>query len=180
MGRKLRASLSSMFIVAAIFGAPGVGYTQTPDPEVHGRGETHTLRPARLEMVMEVDMSEMFFANPAGEMNPVFRIPAGRTVGIHLHNEGDELHELLIGRNLQNGEYEQVLTKLFPSDLFFYYGRSRAEVEDAEFGEIEVGTGLRDVWIRMNVPEEFKGEWEMGCFVPDHYESGMHATLIIE
>jgi uncharacterized cupredoxin-like copper-binding protein len=44
----------------------------------------------------------------------------------------------------------------------------------------EVDPGVRDVWIRMNVPASFKGEWELGCFIEGHYEAGMLAKLIIE
>jgi uncharacterized cupredoxin-like copper-binding protein len=45
---------------------------------------------------------------------------------------------------------------------------------------MEVESGVRDVWIRMNIPADLKGEWELGCFVEGHYEQGMHAKLIIE
>jgi hypothetical protein len=72
----------------------------------------------------------------------------------------------MIGRTIMTGEehgYEQVLTELVPSDLFFYYGDVKAEVEDTEFGELEVEPGVRDIWMRLNIPEELKGEWEVGC-----------------
>jgi uncharacterized cupredoxin-like copper-binding protein len=32
------------------------------------------------------------------------------------------------------------------------------------------------IWI----PEDKKGEWEIGCFMPGHYEAGQKAPLIIE
>jgi uncharacterized cupredoxin-like copper-binding protein len=125
-------------------------------------------------------MYEFYFANPQGEKNPTFRLPAGKTVGIHIHNEGAVVHELAIGRKLAQGEYQEVLTELVPSDLFFYYGAVKAEVEDTKFGEMEVESGVRDIWIRMNIPAELKGEWELGCFVEGHYEQGMAAKLIVE
>jgi uncharacterized cupredoxin-like copper-binding protein len=34
--------------------------------------------------------------------------------------------------------------------------------------------------MRITIPEELKGEWELGCLLEGHYESGMHATLIVE
>ena len=101
-------------------------------------------------------------------------------MGIHVHNEGAVGHEMIIGRKLTSGKYQEVLTELVPSDLFFYYGAVKAEVEDTKFGEMEVESGVRDVWMRMNIPAEFKGEWEIGCFVEGHFEQGMHAKLIIE
>lgn len=146
----------------------------------HEAGAAHAKQPKNLEAVVEIDMDELFFGNPEGEQNPTFTLPAGKTVGIHIHNEGGVVHELAIGRNLKEGEYEEILTELVPSDLFFYYGDVKAEIEDAEFGEAEVEPGVRDTWIRMNVPAELAGEWELGCFVEGHYDGGMHAKLIVE
>jgi uncharacterized cupredoxin-like copper-binding protein len=146
----------------------------------HKAGKTHQFAPKRLEAVIEIDTHELYFANPQGERNPTFRLPAGKTVGIHVHNEGAIVHELAIGRKIKEGEYEEVLTELVPSDLFFYYGSVKAEVEDATFGELEVDTGVRDIWLRLVIPPEFKGEWDLGCFVEGHYEGGMKAKLIVE
>jgi len=143
-------------------------------------GETHQFAPKRLEAVIEIDMNEFSFANPQGERNPTFRLPAGKTVGIHIHNEGAIVHELAIGRKIKEGGYEEVLTELVPSDLFFYYGQTKAEVEGAKFGELEVDTGVRDIWLRMEIPLELKGEWEIGCLVEGHYEQGMKAKLLVE
>lgn len=147
----------------------------------HDPGVTHPLQPKRLEAVIEIDIYELYFANPQGEKNPVFRLPAGKTVGIHVHNEGAIVHELAIGRKLAaSGGYQELLTELVPSDLFFYYGNVKAEVEDAEFEELEVEPGIRDIWLRLVIPPELKGEWELGCFVEGHYEGGMKAKLIVE
>jgi uncharacterized cupredoxin-like copper-binding protein len=152
----------------------------SPVLAAHKAGETHSFVPKRLEAVVEIDMNEFSFANPRGERNPTFKLPAGKTVGIHIHNEGAIVHELAIGRKIKGGEYEEVLTELVPSDLFFYYGQNKAEVEDAKFGELEVDTGVRDVWMRLNIPTGLKGEWELGCFVEGHYEQGMKARLLVE
>ncbi|GBD11912.1 hypothetical protein HRbin23_01595 [bacterium HR23] len=67
-----------------------------------------------------------------------------------------------------------------PADIFFYYGNAKAEVGGAMFDELEVEPGVKDIWVRITIPEEMKGEWEIGCFVPGHYEAGMHTTLIVE
>lgn len=151
---------------------------------VHKAGETHQFAPKRLEAVIEIDMNEFSFAKPQGERNPTFRLPAGKTVGIHIHNEGAIVHELAIGRKAKatadGFEYEEILMEKVPSDLFFYYGKVKAEVEDALFGELEIEAGVRDVWIRLNIPAELKGEWELGCFVQGHYEQGMKARLLVE
>lgn len=150
----------------------------------HKAGETHKFQPKRLESVVEIDMGDHYFANVQEEKNPTFTLPTGKTIGIHIHNEGTVLHELMIGRTvvMKEGEhgYEQNLTELVSSDVFFYYGEVKAELGGATYGEVEMDQGVRDVWIRINVPANLKGEWELGCFAPDHYEKGMHTKLIFQ
>ena len=45
---------------------------------------------------------------------------------------------------------------------------------------MEVEPGVKDIWIRITVPANLKGEWEIGCFVEGHYAGGMHAKLVFE
>ncbi|MBI4336521.1 MAG: hypothetical protein HY683_01630 [Chloroflexi bacterium] len=149
--------------------------------EAHPSLANHALKPKRLEVTAQIDMRDSYYANPQGERNPTIRVPAGKTVGLHIHNEGGVMHELAIGRKVKGTEgYEEVLTEKVPMDLFFYYDKAKVELEDATFGELEVEAGIKDMWARVSFPAELKGEWEIGCFVPGHYEAGMHSTLIIE
>lgn len=180
--------LAAAVALGAVLAVACGGAEPTPAPThapaaalvAHKAGTTHSLQPKRLESVIEIAMYEMYFATPQGERNPTFRLPAGKTIGIHIHNEGTVMHEFVIGRNMKEGEYQQVLTKLVPADIFYYYGQTKSEVGDAEFGELEVEPGLRDIWVRIKIPAELKGEWELGCLAEGHYEAGMKAKLIIE
>ena len=171
--------------VAAATPTPTVAPTASPAPGqvvAHKMGATHVLQPKRLETVIEIDMGDHYFGNVQAQKNPTFTLPAGKTVGIHLHNEGTVMHEIAIGQTLKKDSsgYEKTLTELVPSDVFFYYGEVKGEVGGAMYGEVEVDLGMRDVWIRLNVPANLKGEWELGCFVPEHYGKGMHAKLLIQ
>lgn len=161
---------------------------------VHAPGAVHAAQPKRLEAVAEIDMTEFAFSVPGEQTRPIFRLPVGKTVGLHLHNEGGVMHELMIGRKPVEFEkmevegkqvavphgYATSLFKEHEADLFFYYGEAKAEVGGATFEELEVEPGIRDIWIRVKFPPELAGEWELGCFVPGHYEGGMYATLIVE
>ncbi|MEK7216070.1 MAG: hypothetical protein AAB289_10785 [Chloroflexota bacterium] len=100
---------------------------------VHPALADHPFKPKRLEAMIQVNMFEMYFANPEGQKNPTFRLPAGRTVGIHLHNEGAMVHEFAIGRGRTAEGYREVLTEKLPMDAFFYYGEVKAELEGATF-----------------------------------------------
>jgi uncharacterized cupredoxin-like copper-binding protein len=169
---------------AAVATAAPTAAPATPAPGqviAHKAGVVHTLMPKNIEQVLEIDMGDHYFGNTQGQKNPTFTLPAGKIIGIHLHNEGTVLHEIAIGRTLKtDGDYEQTLTELVPSDLFFYYGTARAEIGGATYAEVEVDKDMRDIWIRINVPANLKGEWEIGCFVPEHYDKGMHAKLIFQ
>lgn len=169
------------------------GPISTPAPTPHPALEAKPVKPEGLEAEVQIDMHDVYFANPAGEKNPTFILPAGKTVGIHLHNEGGSVHELMMGREVEFMEmemegrkvtrphgYHENLLRLVEWDLFFYYNGVKAEVGEAEFGEIRVDQGIRDIWLRAKIPEELRGEWEIGCFVPGHYEAGMRAKLIIK
>lgn len=191
MKRRVRALLPMLLVggtilaLAAACGGSAPAATTKPGPLVasaaHKAGAAHALQPKRLAVVAEVDMYELYFANPQGQKNPTFTLPAGKTVGIHIHNEGTLMHEIAIGRTVKkDGDYEQNLTELVESDVFFYYGEVKAELGGATYGEIEVEPGVKDIWIRITVPANLKGEWEIGCFVEGHYEGGMHAKLVFE
>jgi uncharacterized cupredoxin-like copper-binding protein len=147
----------------------------------HPSLDEHGAKPKRLEAIIEIDLNEFVFADPTGAENPTFTLPVGKTVGIHLHNEGKIVHELMIGRgHSAEGEYAELLTEAVPSDVFFYYGDQKTEVGGALFEELEVEQGIRDTWIRITVPAEMAGEWEIGCFIEGHYDQGMHAKLVFQ
>lgn len=170
---------------AAATAAPAVAATAAPAtaaPQAllaHKAGATHDKMPKRIETAIEIDMYDHYFANTTGAKNPVFTLPIGKTVGIHFHNEGTVMHEFEIGQKYkQGGGYERSFFDLVKTDVFFYYpGGVKAEVGGATFEEIEVEQGIQDVWLRFTVPAELKGEWEIGCFAPEHYEKGMKATV---
>jgi uncharacterized cupredoxin-like copper-binding protein len=151
------------------------------ESDEHPSLDEHGPKPKNLEAIIEIDMNEFFFADPSGAKNPTFTLPVGKTVGIHLHNDGKIVHELMIGRgHSAEGEYEELLTEGVPADVFFYYGDQKTEVGGALFEELEIEQGIRDTWIRITVPAEMAGEWEIGCFVEGHYEQGMKATLVFQ
>jgi uncharacterized cupredoxin-like copper-binding protein len=153
--------------------------------------------PKRLEAKITIDMGEtgkdqMWFATPQGAKGGPFRLPAGKTVGIHFVNKGEKKHEFLFGRTVlktpqgQLDGYQVNLFEKVAADLFVYYYPSgkMVEIGGAKFEEIEVEPGA-EVWIRVNFPAELKGEWEIGCFVEEpgekgHYDQGMKAKLIVE
>lgn len=56
------------------------------------------------------------------------------------------------------------------------------EEADAHAGEVwELNVDAGGVaYLTFTVPEDYVGEWEIGCFIPRHYERGMRAKFIVE
>ncbi len=168
--------------------APAVAATAAPAtaaPQAllaHKAGAKHELQPKRIETAIEIDMGDHYFGSTTGQKNPTFTLPVGKTVGIHFHNEGTVMHEFEVGQKYkQGGGYEKSLFELIKADVFFYYpGGVKSEVGGATFEEVEIEQGIQDVWLRFTVPAELKGEWEIGCFAPEHYEKGMKAKIVFQ
>lgn len=162
--------------------APTAAATLAPQALLaHKVGTKHELMPKRIEVVVEIDMADHYFGDPLGQKNPTFTVPVGKTVGIHFHNEGTVMHEFEIGQTKKaDGGYERSLFDLITADVFFYYGAVKSEVGGAMFEEIEIEPGIQDVWLRFTVPADLKGEWEIGCFAPEHYEKGMKAKIVFQ
>ena len=59
-------------------------------------------------------------------------------------------------------------------------GASRAlEVEAFGLEELELDPAV-SVAVSFELPADRKGSWELGCFVPGHYEAGMKLPIIVE
>lgn len=143
-------------------------------------------KPKNLEAIVTVRMGEMFFADEGGTKGGPFKIPAGKTVGIHIVNSGLEEHEFMAGREVEimvDGSPHGYKTSLFdgvPVDVFVYPEGKKIEVETEEgIKEVELESGA-DAWLRVKFPEQSKGEWEFACFLPGHYQAGMKAAVIVE
>lgn len=56
------------------------------------------------------------------------------------------------------------------------------EEADAHAGEVwELNVDAGGVaYLTFTVPEDYKGEWETGCFIPRHFERGMGSRIIVE
>lgn len=123
-------------------------------------------------------------------------LKAGERVILTIKNEGQVEHEWVAGQGLVNTTDE----KGFKTDLFALLkprvtgreyelekvsarpsSKDTAEGENAKrlSTEIDVEPG-GSATLRFTVPASAKGQWDMGCFLPGHYESGMKGTIVID
>jgi len=126
----------------------------------------------------------------------VLHLKVGEEVVLTIRNKGQVEHEWVIGRGVVNNQDEKgyrqdLLAILKPRVTGRHYdlekvstaGNSKdmqgGEYPKAISTEVEVERG-GVVTLRFTVPASAKGEWEMGCFIPGHYESSMKGKVVIE
>jgi uncharacterized cupredoxin-like copper-binding protein len=122
---------------------------------------------------------------PGGNPLPSAALPAGSSVLVTLQNSGRIVHEWRVGRTLlPGGGYEDDLLAMMEPEVLSGTGYRLVEPEEGAAGgpggvSIEVAPGAA-VTLRLAVPADATGTWEMGCFVPGHYQAGMKAALRVE
>ncbi len=57
---------------------------------------------------------------------------------------------------------------------------SHAHSEGHEHGTMVENQPGETSLMSFTLPESRRGEWSTGCFLPGHYDAGMHGTLIVE
>ena len=126
----------------------------------------------------------------------VLHFRVGEEVVLTIRNKGQVEHEWTIGRGVVNNRDE----KGYRQDLFALLkprlsGRrydlekvstagNGTSMQEGEFPkDISTDVDVKPggvVTLRFTVPASAKGEWDMGCFIPGHYESGMMGHVVIE
>ena len=153
--------------------------------EVQAQSHDH----AAESVVIEVTMAD-FSYSPA-----ILRIPAGRPVTLVFANTGVVEHEFMAGRIVVNGDFE---ADLFANVDVEMGSADTADHDDAgtaphdhpdpaahmHAGQDDHGTmivvepGARGS-MTFELPADRLGEWEIACFIPGHYASGMYGTVVV-
>jgi len=124
-------------------------------------------------------------------------LKAGERVELVIQNRGAVEHEWSAGRGLVDIPYEKgfradLLAILKPRVSGQGYDLEQlmtTNLDTDERVEGETGTRLSQevdlvpggrVVLDFTVPQEAKGMWRMGCFLPGQYESGMYGAILIE
>ena len=165
------------------------------DAEVQAQGHDHAADP----VTIKVTMADFSFS-PA-----VLRISAGHPVTLVFVNTGVVQHEFMAGRTAMNGDFE---TDLFanvevemgsaeaadhkhadaaphdhPEPAAHVHAdpaqHAHAEGQDSHDTMVVVEPGARGS-MTFELPTDLRGEWEMACFIPGHYDGGMHGSVIVD
>ena len=131
------------------------------------------------------------------------RIPAGREVTLVIRNVGRVSHEFMAGREPEGNDFihdlfgglhvniEEVDSTdaghAHQDDAASHAEHAEENVDDAhahgeghEHGTMVEAKAGQTFVMTFTLPENRRGEWTTGCFLPGHYEAGMHGTLIVE
>ncbi len=180
-------SLIGVAVLSAVLGAScgpaGPELTASPTEEVKLEGS-----PAAQRLVLLMDEFSFTVAGPPpppGYPLETAVLPAGRSVLVTLRNVGRIVHHWSVGRTLlPGGGYEHDLLAMMEPEVLSGTGYRLVETEEGAAGAprgliIEVAPGGA-VTLRLAVPADATGTWEMACFVPGHYQAGMRKALIVK
>src|SRR6056297_2353519 len=131
-------------------------------------------------MQVRIEMGEFYFQVEGQERNEAIVLQAGQPYDLLFANGGTMEHEVLIGRELlvEDGVPDGYATNLLDAVVIDVFEDDWL-VRMSGMIEFEVEEGESLVF-RVTVPEDLVGTWEIGCFIPGHYQAGMKAPFVIE
>ncbi len=127
-----------------------------------------------------INIGEMYFQLEGQDQNAAISLEAGQTYDFLLKNLGKVLHEVQFGRdpNMESGTPHDYTSFLFEGAEVVSVV-DKLEVISSGLIEVKMQPG-QEMHIQVTLPETSKGDWEIGCFQPGHYEAGMHAPIIVK
>ncbi len=124
-------------------------------------------------------VTEMSFQLDGQEKNAPITFQSGTTYDLHIKNEGKILHEVQFGRDpdMSSGLAHDYKVLLFANTEVVTVIND-TEIVSPGMTEVVLKPG-QEVHVLFTLEEANKGEWEVACFQPGHYEAGMHAPVIV-
>ncbi len=168
-GWKTRVPLPRMILAITVCGMMAVPAARLVAADVHS--VTLVMREYRFE--------------PA-----TIQLNVGEEVELTIRNEGKSTHEWLVGSGLVKepdgkGFQKDRFALLKPAKIGRQYSPEWAGLGSTAEPIPRISSGVRvesggEVTLRFVVPASARGEWQMGCLLSAHYETGMKGMLRIE
>ncbi len=176
------ASLIGVAALSAVLGA-SCGRPAAPEPAASPTEELGSPAAQPLALLMnEFSFTVEGSPPPPGYPPKTPTLPAGSSVLLTLRNVGRIGHQWRVGQTLlPGGGYNDDLLARMKPEVVGGTGYRLVESGPGAAGGpggiwIEVAPGAA-VTLRLAVPTDATGTWEMGCFIPGHYQAGMKAAL---
>lgn len=145
-----------------------------PLGSVHAHGDEHGEDVHELR----IELGEMYFQVEGLERGQALELEAGEAYTLVFDNRGQMQHEILLGREVvqEDGAPDGYRVNFFADVEVELEGRGEGggeyKIEAESLHEIYLDPAGR-IEVSFRVPEDLSGEWELGCFIPGHYEAGM-------
>lgn len=179
-----RARVGSAALAVLVLAVVGGCDSPRPDDRVDLEQPRADAQTDSVEITLEMDE---FLFSPA-----TLRLPAGRPVKLSLHNRGEVPHEFMAGRAAADGKFAEDLlagvdvrvVERAPSDQVVAGERTQdnmaAAVHDDTHGAMVLVAPGRKKTVVFTLPAHRRGEWQIACFLPGHYEAGMSGALTVD
>jgi len=115
--------------------------------------------PKQVTRVVKLGMSDAFRFTPAN-----ITVKRGETVKFIVHNDGKQMHEMVLGTTEELKEHAELMKK-FPE----------MEHADANMAHVKPGGSGEIVWQFTKA-----GEYQFACLIPGHYEAGMVGKVTVK
>lgn len=154
------AGLAVIMMSGTAFAHGAKKHVEAPDQpvEVVSNEFGMTGDPEAVSQTITVVMSDEMTFTPN-----VIHIKAGDTVKFVIKNDGENLHEMVLGRSEDLVKHAALMAE-FPE----------MEHEEPYMAHVQPGKSGEVVWRFTNT-----GQFEFGCLIPGHYESGMKGTIVV-
>jgi uncharacterized cupredoxin-like copper-binding protein len=132
------------------------------------------------EPVIVISMGEHFFEVPGQDRGTPIKVKAGRVYFIQLRNDGKQEHNVEWGRDVlsEDGQPEMYATHLM-GYVPVKVTHNLLDMTVDGLRDLNIKAG-QQVELEVTFPESARGEWEIGCFRPAHYDGGMRLSFIVE
>jgi uncharacterized cupredoxin-like copper-binding protein len=132
------------------------------------------------EPVIVLVMGDHFFEVAGQDRGTPIKVKAGRVYYLQIRNDGKQEHNIEWGRDVltKDGVPDRYATNL----IGYVPVKITHELLDVTVDglrDMNMQAGQR-VELELIFPESARGEWEIGCFRPGHYDDGMRVPIIIE
>ncbi|MEX2502619.1 MAG: hypothetical protein WD336_09600 [Trueperaceae bacterium] len=137
------------------------------------------------EREITVTVGDFYFQVEGQEQNAPIVLDAVVPYRITFVNEGSMMHRVKMGRGVMVEEgvpyaYHENLFSNVPLRVFGTDASGADFRIDTTFLtqlDLEPGATLE---LAFTLPSDARGEWEIGCFIPGHYENGHVASLTVQ
>ena len=106
-------------------------------------------------------------------------LKAGTEYQLVLVNHASQEHEFLVGKGRVTQGDEESFRENFFEDIDVNLTVGGVTIGTTDLEEIELEPNGQ-VTLDFTVPADRRGDWEMACFIPGHYDLGMHGTVKVQ